>query len=101
MLTLEEQEVCILLEPLRDSAKIYSSNPFQIRKLDRFCSENPADWKCTDVSMVGGDVIGKSYECPKEFIVFRPKRKTLTEKQRAAAAERMRMLSTQKSVTQN
>ena len=93
MLTLAEQETSILLEPLNDNAKIYSSNPVHVRKLDKLCKENPTDWKCTDVSRLHGEVIGKSYECPKEFIVFRSKRRILTEEQRAAAAENARRMN--------
>lgn len=89
MLTLDEQELSVLIEPLSQNAKIYTSIPGKIRKLDNLCSENPTDWKCTGVSKIGGDVIGKSYECPKEFIVFRSKRRIMTEEQRAANMARL------------
>lgn len=89
MLTLAEQETSILLEPLNDIARIYSSNPVHVRKLDKLCKENPTDWKCTGVSKIGGDVIGKTYECPKDFIVFRSKRRIMTEEQRAANMARL------------
>lgn len=93
MLTIDEQELSILIEPTSQNAKIYTSIPGSIRKFDKLCSENPTDWKCTNISKAGGEMFGKSYECPKEFITFRTKRpavKPMTEGQRAAASERMK-----------
>ena len=92
MLTLEEQEVSVLIEPGNDNARIYTSYPAFIRKFDRLCEENPEEWKCTGVSRVDGEEIGKSYECKRNLILFRAKSQTreLTDEQRAEIAKRLK-----------
>ena len=94
MLTQEEQEVSVLIEPGSGNAKIYATFPAFIRKFDKLCEDNPEEWKCTGVSRVDGEEIGKSYECKRNLVSFRAKSQTreLTEEQRAEYSKRMKRL---------
>lgn len=83
MLTLDEQEVSILIEATSDHAKVYTSYPAYLRKFDKMCEENPDEWKCTGTSKVDGEAVGKSYECPKKLITFKRTGK-ISEKRREA-----------------
>lgn len=104
MLTLDEQEVSILIEPVSDRVKIYCSVPGSIRKFDGYCENSPEEWRCVDVSKVNGEIIGKSYECSKKMILLRgkaPGKRQLSEAERAALSERMKEIRRQQLVKIN
>jgi len=90
---MEERETWIYLEPGDDRAKVYTSDYQYMNKFDKLVSSSE-DWICDKVEKCEGDVVSKTYYCPKEFISFRSKKvsRTMTDEQREAAAERLRKM---------
>ena len=72
MLSLIEQETIITYNAQEDFAEVYSCYPPTIRKLDKFCQENPGEWK-----LLRADGLGKTYTCPKNLISLRGKTKKM------------------------
>lgn len=65
-LLLNEQETVITFNAEEAHALIYTAYPPMMRKLDKYCKENPDEWQ-----VLRTDSISKSYKCPKEFITIR------------------------------
>ena len=89
-LTREEQETIINFDNASKEASVYTANPHLIRKLDEFCKNYPEFWKETDVVKKDGEVVSKTYECPKRMVTLRSRNPVMSEKQRQASAERLR-----------
>lgn len=92
---LEEQETHINFSRLDERAGVYTSDSTMITKLDKLVSFEGTEWKLEHVhKLQNGEVVGKTYSCPVEFISFRSKhvKRTLTEEQRQQMAERMKAL---------
>ncbi len=89
-----EQETIIGLNAAEDTAELYMADPVWIRKMDKLAVQNPEQFKLGRVEKYQGKVIAKRYTFPKRFISIRTKDKvsTITEEQKQAAAERMKML---------
>ena len=88
----EEREVHISYTPFSDTAEIYTSDYSYIAKLDKYCKDNPEEWKCIREEMCDGDVAGKAYECPKKLILIKrksPSRAEMTEEQKIENAARL------------
>lgn len=81
-----EQEVHISFCADEDVAKVYTSYPAWIRKMDRLVEKNPHCYQCVEVTEVG-----KTYTMPRNFISLRSKERTvtLTEEQKRQATERL------------
>lgn len=81
-----EQEVHISFCADEDVAKVYTSYPAWIRKMDRLVEKNPHCYQCVAVTEVG-----KTYTMPRNFISLRSKERTvtLTEEQKRQATERL------------
>lgn len=92
-LSLVEQETIITYNAAEEHAEIYTCYPPSIRKLDKYCKENPEEWKVKNVSTVEGEVVGKTYTAPKKLISFRckePKKPELTEEEKNEIGERLK-----------
>ena len=91
-LTLEERETHIYISRTDETAEIYTSDERYMRKFDKLVEDNPEEWKFKKAETVQGEVIGKTYSCPRNLISFRSKtqKRELTEEQRQAAADRLR-----------
>ena len=86
-LSIAEQEVNISWMRDEDFAKIYASDSTTITKLDKLCKTSPDMYK-----LVSETPVGKSYICmDKGMISFREKKRELSEEQKEAAGERMRL----------
>lgn len=91
-LIIEEQETHVNFNRNEERAVIYTSDTTTMTKLDRLASVAGTEWRLEGVSALKGDIIGKTYSCPKEFISFRSKRveRNLSDGQRKALAENLR-----------
>ena len=88
-LTLEEQEIVITMSGRTDKISVFTSYPHWIKRLDKYCEENPDAWKCVKVDVIDGEVAGKFYECPKDLLKLQKKKRFVSEEQRRASAERL------------
>ncbi len=97
-LTMEEQETIIRLERLSENAIIYTTDTTVMTKLDKKCEGEPDYWYRTEEGFLEGELISKTYECPKSFVSFRnkPKQgKPMTYEQKMVLSERMKDLHEQ------
>lgn len=91
-LTIEEQETHVNFSRGDSRAEVYASDTTMITKLDKLVKLPDTEWKLERVSKLkNGEVIGKTYSCPVEFISFRSKRssRVYTEEERKRIAERL------------
>ncbi len=73
--------------------EVYTSDYTMMAKFDRFCEENPEEWKIIDTMTCQGDIVGREYRFPVKCLTFRAKtatRRELTEEQKKAHAERLK-----------
>ena len=88
----EEREVVVQFNTDEDIAHVYTSDYTYMTKLDKRVRNNPDEWKLVSVNKQDGDIVGKSYICPKKAVSFRagsaPK-KVMTEQQKEDAKIRM------------
>jgi hypothetical protein len=87
---LNEQETVIQISRDEDVAHIWTSDTMVMTKLDHNV-EDSSEWECTKVGVIEGVISDKEYTCPKSFISFRKKKRTMSEEQKKAAAERMKL----------
>lgn len=87
----DEREVIVRFYTDEQTATVYTSDYNYMRKFDRLVEENPDVWKFTRQETCQGDVVGKTYECPKRMITFRAKKPTreMTEEQKKELNERL------------
>lgn len=62
----EEQEVCVTFDKAGDNARLYTSDPSWISKMDKMCEKNEKTFKC-----VKRDDISATYEFPKKNVSIR------------------------------
>lgn len=86
--SIDEQETHISYMRDESYAKVYTSDSTQITRLDKLCRTNPNMYKTIEDTGRG-----KSYLISdKGLISFRVKKREMTEEQKRIAAERMRKL---------
>ena len=87
----DEREVIVRFYTDEQTATVYTSDYNYMRKFDRLVEENPDVWKFTRQETCQGNVVGKTYECPKKMITFRSKiiKSSMTEEQKEAARQRI------------
>jgi len=86
-LTRYEQETIINFNAQERSATLYTRDPAVIRRIDTLVNDYPDTFRC-----INETDIDKTYEMPKSAVTYR-KPRNITEKQRRAARERMRMIN--------
>lgn len=93
--SLYERETIIRWDDGSDEASFYTASPVQMRKMDRLCAEHPESFRVKHEFLTDGEVSGKDYTIPKNFVSIRTKPRTvsMTDEQRAAMSERMRALN--------
>lgn len=87
--SLDEQETTITIYPsqVQNYAEVYSCIPGMMKKLRKLAADNP-----DDVRIEKEDDIGIFVQVPVKWVrIRRPKQVHLSEEQRKAAAERMRL----------
>lgn len=89
-----ERESVIGFNAGDDTAEFYTADSAYIRKLDKLAAANPEQFRIKAVQQYNGEIIAKTYMFPKRFITIRAKdiKRTISEEQRAAKAERMRKM---------
>ena len=81
-----EQETIINLGSGDQQACIYTTDPVVIRRLYKWAEEYP------QIELIRDDGYGVDAFVPKEWISYKPRKKrTMTEEQKAANAERLRL----------
>lgn len=93
-LNIEEQETHISFMREDKRAEIYTSDTRMITKLNKLIELPGTEWKWErDSKLPNGEVIGRAYSCPVEFISFRKKRssRVYTEEEKKQIAERLSM----------
>lgn len=91
-----DREVVVTFMTNEDLADVYTSDYRFMNKFDKLCEINPDEWKCIRIDRCEGDMCGKLYQCPTNFISFRSKSRTVkekTEEERETQRERMRQLN--------
>ena len=86
-LTRYEQETIISFNAGEQTATVYTRDPAVMRKVDALVIEYPDTYKC-----IGETDIDKTYEMPKSFVSYRKPRR-LSDEQREAAKERMKLVN--------
>lgn len=88
-----EQETTVSFNRGSDTASIWTSDSTVMTKLDKLVESSPECWQLTRTDTVGKDLVGKEYTAKKRLISFRSKftERVMTEAQRQASAERMRL----------
>ena len=95
--SIDEQETHISYMRDESYAKVYTSDSTQITRLDKLCRTNPNMYKTIEDTGRG-----KSYLIlDKGLISFRAKKREMTEEQKRIAAERMRKLHDNGSMSRN
>lgn len=92
-LMIEEQETHVNFKRNDRRAEIYTSDTTMMTKLNKLVNLQDTEWKLERESRQekSGELIGKTYSCPVEFITFRSKRtkRTYTEAEKAEIARRL------------
>ena len=84
-----EQETSILYNQEETTATVYTHHPALIRKLDKGCEQFPEQYKFISENAVGG----RTYIMPKKCVrVGLPSTYVMSEEQKKATAERMKIL---------
>lgn len=81
-LSKEEQETHIRYDAAGEAAHVYTTNPFEMNRLDKLCAAYPDVYSYRSADTFGGRVIAKNYIVNKKYVSFR---KPPSEKQREAA----------------
>ena len=94
---LNEQETVIQISRDEDVAHIWTSDTMMMTKLDHRV-EDSEEWTCEEVQKIDGEVFAKTYVCPKKFISFRGKKRTLemTDERKKALMENLKKANTRK-----
>ena len=91
-LTIEEQETHINFSRGDKRAIIYTSDTTTMTKLNKLIELPSTEWKLESESRLkSGELIGKTYSCPVEFVSFRTKRvqRVYTEEERKKISEQL------------
>jgi len=95
-----EQETTINFARDGKTASIYTSDSTVMTKLDKLAAQKDSSYRVVELHTLSGTVVAKTYECgSKRLISFRAggRKSTMSEEQRKAAAERLRIAREKKS----
>lgn len=74
-LSIEEQETHINFNRDNERAIVYTSDTTMITKLNKLVELPDTEWKLESVAKLkNGEIVGKTYSCPVNFISFRKKK---------------------------
>lgn len=91
-LMIEEQETHINFSRNDERAIIYTSDTTTMTKLNKLIAMHDTEWKLESESKTKtGEVIGRTYSCPVQFISFRSKRiiRQYTDEQKRIVTDRL------------
>lgn len=92
-LSIEEQETHINFNRADERAVVYTSDTTVMTKLNKLVELPDTEWKLESVARLNkGEVVGKTYSCPVNFISFRKKKvaRVYSEAEKKEIAERLR-----------
>ncbi len=92
-LSIEEQETHINFNRDNERAIVYTSDTTMITKLNKLVELPDTEWKLESVAKLkNGEIVGKTYSCPVNFISFRKKKveRVYSETEKKKIAERLR-----------
>ena len=92
-ISLCEQETTISYSRDEDHAIVWTNDRTTITKLDKLCREAPENYQCIEVGKagIGGGILDKRYRInDKGLLSFKPRKRVITEEQKAALAERFK-----------
>jgi hypothetical protein len=91
-LTLYEQETALWFNNEDDDAIVYTCNRSWMSHMDELCVEHPDKFNLKREIKIEGEVVGKEYICPKNYISVRSPRK-ISESQMEQLRERGKKLA--------
>ena len=99
---INEREVVIQFNTDTNVASVYTSDYSYMTKLDKLVKNNPDEWSLVNTAYHDGDIVSKTYKCPKKLISFRGKTFSgksheYTEEEKRAIAERFKNAREQKN----
>ena len=92
-LSIEEQETHINFNRDDERAIVYTSDITMMTKLNKLVELPDTEWKLESVARLkNGEIAGKTYSCPVNFISFRKKKveRVYSEAEKKEIAERLR-----------
>ena len=92
---INEREVVIQFNTDTNVASVYTSDYSYMTKLDKLVKNNPDEWSLVNTAYHDGDIVSKTYKCPKKLISFRGKTSSgklreYTDEEKRAIAERFK-----------
>lgn len=84
-----EKETHISMCKTSDMMEIYTTEQHVMRKLDKYVQESD-DWKVLEISRRKGEIVAKTYEAPRKFLMLRKHMPDISDEQRQAASERLK-----------
>ncbi len=91
-LSVEEQETHINFNRDDERATVYTSDTTMMTKLNKLVELPDTEWKLESVTRLkNGELIGKTYSCPVNFISFRKKKveRDYSEAEKKEISERL------------
>lgn len=91
-LMIEEQETHVNFNRNDERAVIYTSDTTMMTKFNKLVELQDTEWKIESVSKLkNGELIGKTYSCPVNFVSFRRKKieREYSEERKKEIAERL------------
>jgi len=92
-LSLEEKESIITWDESCNVATIYTFSKSLQSKFDKYCRESSGNWELISV-----DSPSKTYRTNKSFVSFRGCKRSMTEEQKKAGAERLQIAREKKAL---
>lgn len=91
-LMIEEQETHVNFNRNDERAMIYTSDTTMMTKFNKLVELQGTEWRLESVSKLkNGELIGKTYSCPRSFVSFRKKKieREYSEERKKEIAERL------------
>ena len=88
----DEQELIVNAMRDEDFLTVYTSDNIYLTKLKKLAVANPKEWEIVQIVEAKGNILGVKFKAPKKLLSFRTAtvERTMTDEQRAAAAERLK-----------
>lgn len=88
----DEQELIVNVMRDEDFFTVYTSDNIYLTKLKKLVAANPKEWEIVQIVENKGNILGVKFKAPKKLLSFRTVtvERTMTDEQRAAAAERLK-----------
>lgn len=89
-MTLEEMETVINYQRISEVMYVWTSDTTVMNKFDKLCKEAPENYRCLNTGVIAGKVVDKEYEVNnKNLLSFKPRKRKLSDEQKARLAEQL------------